>query len=219
MPVINPGFLYVILDKFSTGNRALTETAKALKKGGADFVQYRNKKENFETQLKDVRQLKEIFACSQVRLIVNDDPRLAAEADADGVHLGLNDLSVSEARKILGPGKLTGVSTHRLKEALRGVEAGADYLAVGDLFGSATKTDSTPTTLKEAARISQSVPAPVVGIGGITLENLALAMECGLSGIAVSKGILLAPDIAGRTQEFKLRITQQEIRPQSVSAG
>jgi thiamine-phosphate pyrophosphorylase len=158
---------------------------------GVRWVQYRDKDRDrlcfYRTALKLRRITRDFDAC----FIVNDHADIAQAVDADGVHLGQDDLPVAAARKILGPDRIVGISTHSLDEALAAEGEGADYVGYGPIYETSTKPDAdTPKGPDEAARIAKSLRIPVVAIGGITAEALPTLMKRGVSGVAVASGIL-----------------------------
>ncbi|MDO4753405.1 MAG: thiamine phosphate synthase [Bacillota bacterium] len=125
----------------------------------------------------------------RIPFIVNDSVELCLKADADGVHLGQEDGSLTEARKILGPSKIIGATAHNLEEALRAESEGADYIGVGAAFGSKTKMVSGAIDLNEYNRITQQVHIPVVAIGGIHAGNIDALYDRGISGVSVISAI------------------------------
>ncbi len=196
--------LYVILDKTYCPDLTLEKAARMCSESGADFIQYRNKTASPEEQFHEARQVAQALKEVSTLFIVNDDPQLALEVDADGVHLGQEDCSIDKAREILGKRKIVGISTHNLEEALSAEKEGADYIAVGDLFGSGTKQNTESTSLETLKEIAQAVKVPIVGIGGITLENKESVFEAGATAVAVSKSLLTSPEITQTCGQFKI---------------
>lgn len=195
--------LYVILDKNYCQTRSPEVWAELFARAGADLIQYRNKTGSDEEKLNDGLKISAILKKSPSKLIINDDPVLAKEVQADGVHLGQEDGSIREARRLLGKKSTIGISTHSLKEAKRAFEEGADYLAVGDLFGSQTKTDSLATPLTVLNEICRALPIPVIGIGGITHKNKLQVLNRGAKGIAVSGSVMLSENPYESCRQFK----------------
>lgn len=171
--------------------------------GGASVLQYRNKVANQAMRLEQVAALRELTHEFEVPLIINDDVLLAQQVAADGVHLGSSDCSLSEARKILGSGKLIGVSCYnRLELAHAAVIRGADYVAFGSFFASTVKPNAvvaTPELLRQAHR---EITVPVVAIGGITTDNGAQLLEQGADALAVISALFGVPDIEGAARRF-----------------
>lgn len=185
-----------------------TDMAELLRKvrlallGGARVVQYRNKSAAAALRLKQAEALRELTREFAATLIVNDDVALARQAEADGVHLGGADGSVTEARAVLGSG-LIGVSCYnRAALAQEAVRQGADYVAFGSFFASTVKPDAvaaTPDLLRQARR---ELDVPIVAIGGITPHNGAQLLEAGADALAVISAVFSAADIEGAAREF-----------------
>ncbi|MDD5299389.1 MAG: thiamine phosphate synthase [Gallionella sp.] len=185
------------------------DTAELLRKvrlallGGARVVQYRNKIAAAALRLEQADALRGLTREFSVALIVNDDAMLARQADADGVHLGGADGSVAAARKLLGGGKIIGVSCYnRLELAHEAVRQGADYVAFGSFFCSTVKPAAVvaaPDLLHQARR---ELAVPLVAIGGITVQNGAQLLEAGANALAVISALFDAPDIQGAARQF-----------------
>ncbi|OGS96886.1 MAG: thiamine-phosphate diphosphorylase [Gallionellales bacterium RIFCSPLOWO2_02_FULL_57_47] len=185
------------------------DTAELLRKvrlallGGARVIQYRNKAAEAALRLFQAEALRELTREFDVPLIVNDDATLAQQVDADGVHLGGEDGSVSTTRALLGSGRLIGVSCYnRLALAHEAVLQGADYVAFGSFFTSTVKPDAvvaTPDLLRQARR---ELAVPLVAIGGITAQNGVQLLESGANALAVISAVFSAPDIEGAAREF-----------------
>jgi thiamine-phosphate pyrophosphorylase len=133
--------------------------------------------------------------------IVNDYIDIALAADADGVHLGQDDMPVKEARKIMGKKKIIGISTHSLKQAISAEDAGADYIGFGPVFPTSTKDAGLPKGLTALKEIRKHIKIPIVALGGITTENISSALEAGANAVAVMSAILKG-DIKGNTEKF-----------------
>lgn len=167
--------------------------------GGAPWLQYRNKKAGEAQRAREARRLRELCTAAGARLIVNDDPRLAADVDADGVHVGRDDGGVAAARAIVG-GRVIGVSCYdRLELARAAVAAGADYVAFGSVFASPTKPAAVRAPL-ELFFQGRHLGVPLVAIGGITLENAPQAIAAGADALAVIADVFGAPDPQGRAR-------------------
>ena len=162
---------------------------------GVKFFQYRNKngarKGIYETALMLSQTARNAQAC----FIVNDHADIAAAVDADGVHLGQDDLPIEFARKLLGRDKLIGISTHNLGEARAAEAAGADYIGFGPIFKTSTKDAGQTQGIQNLTLIKNSVAIPVIAIGGINQANVHFVAQAGADGAAVISGILTAPDI------------------------
>lgn len=196
--------LYAITDSQLMPGPALAAGVAAALEGGCRLVQYRDKSSNQMQRLADARQLLELCQNFGATLIINDDVQLAKMAGAHGVHLGQEDGSPREARAILGPDAIIGVTCHAsLTLAQQAVEQGADYVAFGRFFPSNTKPDAPPaplTLLTEARNAFKSIP--IVAIGGITLQNGASVLAAGADILAVSHSLFAAPDIQLQAQRF-----------------
>ncbi len=153
--------------------------------GGITMLQLREKNLPQEAYTERARQVLEVTKRYHIPLIINDDPTVALLSGADGVHVGQEDESIPKAREILGENRIIGATAHNLEEARRAFEQGADYLGVGAAFGSVTKKDAKPIDRETYRSICESVPIPVVAIGGITADNIGELSGRGLSGIAV----------------------------------
>ncbi len=187
------------------------DTAELLRKvrlallGGARVLQYRNKTAGAALCLEQAGALRELTHEFSVPLIINDDAMLAQQVAADGVHLGGDDGSITEARILLGQGKFIGVSCYnRIALARAAVQQGADYVAFGSFFASMVKPDAvvaSPDLLRQARR---ETAIPLVAIGGITLQNGAQLLESGADALAVISAIFGAADIQGAARGFSV---------------
>jgi thiamine-phosphate pyrophosphorylase len=168
--------------------------------GGARVIQYRDKSENDPVpaqgrRLAQAQALLAVCRAAGVPLIINDDPALAAAVGSDGVHLGREDLAPTEARRLLGPGAIIGVSCYdRLDLAEAAQAAGADYVAFGSFFPSSTKPLAVRADLGLLRRARQCIRLPLVAIGGITPENGAAVITAGADLLAVISGVFGEPD-------------------------
>lgn len=172
---------------------------------GIRFFQYRDKNGNRRSIYEASARLAGIAAEAKARFIVNDHADIAAATGADGVHLGQDDLPIADARKVLGSGKLIGISTHSPEQAQEAEAAGADYIGFGPLFRTSTK-DAGPTQgIGNLATVRSTVTIPVIAIGGINQANLEFVLRAGADGAAVISAILSTNDIQ-RASEEMLRI-------------
>ena len=187
--------VYAVTDRrWLRSGETLAQQVEAALQGGATMVQLREKGLSREEILREARELLPLCHQYGAPLIVNDDPELAREAGADGVHIGQEDMAYEQARRLLGPDKIIGVSAHNPREALAAQDAGADYLGCGAVFGSATKDGVQTLTPAGLREICRSVRIPVVAIGGITAENLPQLRGTGAWGAAVVSAIFAQPD-------------------------
>ncbi|HGH7181460.1 thiamine phosphate synthase [Bacillus cereus] len=174
--------------------------------GGVTLFQFREKGEGALTGEKRLQFAKEVQAlCKEygVPFIVNDDVELAIELDADGVHVGQDDEGITSVRERMGD-KIIGVSTHTIEEARWAIENGADYLGVGPIFPTSTKKDTKAVqgTKGLAHFREQGIMIPIVGIGGITIENTASVIEAGADGVSIISAISLAESAYESTKEL-----------------
>ena len=174
--------------------------------GGADAIQYREKGLPDRVVLRRARELRIITARARVPLIMNDRPDLARLAAADGVHLGQEDVSVRDARRIIGPNALIGVSTHEPAQVEAAVRDGANYLGVGPVFPSGTKEFDALAGLAFVGTVAESTRLPWFAIGGIGPENLDDVIGAGAGRVAVSGAILRADRPRDATSELKTRL-------------
>lgn len=195
--------LYVITDGASTHSGQLSERVARAVAAGAAAVQYRDKSADAGRRLQEARALVEICRAAGVPLIVNDDVELAAQAEADGVHLGRDDGDIGQARRRLGRGALIGVSCYNeLERARHGAAAGADYLAFGRFFPSATKPDAVQANPELLSTARRTLALPLVAIGGITPENGGPLIAAGADLLAVIHGVFGAPDIGAAAAAY-----------------
>lgn len=172
--------------------------------GGARVVQYRNKNQDRESRLALGLELRELCRRRSIPFIVNDDLEMAVSLKADGLHLGQDDGDPREARRVLGPGKIIGVSTHTLSEALEAQAAGVDYIGLGAMFPSRSKEVEHVAGSELLAAIRSSISIPIVAIGGITRDNGASVIDAGADAVAVISAVLSHPDPALAATEIAL---------------
>lgn len=173
----------------------VADVAAALR-GGARVVQYRDKSYDAERRLFEARQLKTLCAASEATFIVNDDIMLAQAVHADGVHLGRGDRSIADARALLGPRAVIGMSCYdEIERARAAAAAGADYLAFGSFYPSPTKPDAPRATIELLAEASDEFDLPLCVVGGITPDNGATLVMAGASMLAAISGVFETPDI------------------------
>lgn len=200
--------LYIILDPQASRDRPLADLLTQAASAGARLFQYRDKHASAAAAYRRALPLRQAAADAGALLIVNDRCDLALAIEADGVHLGQEDLPLAYARTIMGPDKIIGVSTHnpaQIQEADRG---GADYAGFGPIFTTDTKPDHEPVVGLDGLRaIRPLVQLPVFAIGGITVEKVAGLVEAGADGVAVISAIAGAADVAETVRAFLARLT------------
>lgn len=195
--------LYAVTDRAWTGKMSLYEQVEAALQGGATCVQLREKYLDRETFLQEARDLVQLCHRYGVPFIVNDEVDIAVECGADGVHVGQEDMKAADVRAKVGPQMMIGVSAHTVEEALEAVKNGADYLGVGAVFSTSTKTDVSVLSMETLRAVCNAVKVPVVAIGGISEHNLMQLSGSGVDGVAVVSAIFAAED--PKTAAQKLR--------------
>lgn len=196
--------LHVLTDhQWSRGRDLLTVAAAALD-GGATVIQLRNKIASVRVLLEEGLALRTLTRERGALLIVNDRIDVALAVDADGAHVGQEDMPAAFARQLLGPERILGVSAATSEEAQAAIAGGADYLGVGPIFPSIGKIDAGPATgIALLSELASRSPIPLVAIGGITVENAAHVMRAGATGVAVITAIVAADDIAAASRQLR----------------
>lgn len=195
--------IYPIIDDSLVPFDKIGETTKAIIAGGAKIVQLRVKRLSSKGFLKSAHIIRKITRDSSAIFIVNDRVDVALLAEADGVHLGQDDLPVKEARKLLGNNKIIGYSTHNIREALETVRLPVDYISFGPIFLTKTKHDAqTPKGIKGLAEVRKAVDIPIVAIGGITETNIIHVFQEGADSVAMISDILTASDISKKVNRL-----------------
>lgn len=197
--------LYAVTDRHWLNGATLYEQVEQALKGGATFVQLREKNLDKEHFMEEARQIKELCREYKVPFVINDSVDIALEMDADGVHVGQSDMEAGDVREKLGPDKIIGVSAQTVEQALLAEKRGADYLGVGAVFHTGSKADATEVSRETLKEICAAVKIPVVAIGGITKDNLKELSGSGICGIAVISAIFAQPDIEAGTRELRKR--------------
>jgi thiamine-phosphate pyrophosphorylase len=193
---------YLVTDRRWLGERTLWDSVEEAIRGGVTLVQLREKEISSKEFLELAQRVKEVTDRHGIPLIINDRIDIALAIDADGVHLGPEDLPVPLARKLLGVGKIIGASAASVDEALLFQTQGADYLGVGAVFPTATKQGTEKVGLDDLRTIKSAVHIPVVAIGGINAENAAPVMETGVDGVAVVSAIMAQTEIREAAQRL-----------------
>jgi thiamine-phosphate pyrophosphorylase len=200
--------LYVILDRAAARGRDLDDILAATLEGGCRMVQLREKEWPSGRLLPLAERLRDRCRRAGVTFVVNDRVDLAVAVGADGVHLGQDDLPPRMARPLLRPGMILGRSTHTVEQATRARDDAADYIAVGSMFETATKPDFELVGPDLLRRIRPLTTRPLVGIGGITHDNVADVIRAGADGVAVVSAVCGAPDPAAATRRFLAAILE-----------
>jgi len=195
--------LYLVTDRDLMSAPTLEIAVEDAVKGGCTVVQLREKTASSLEFFRIAKKIKRVTNRHDVPLIINDRVDIALAVDADGVHVGQSDLPADVVRKLLGPNKILGVSASNIDEAKDATAAGADYLGVGAMFPTGTKTDADLTTMEELSRMRRDVALPIVVIGGINVATAPLFHGLGIDGLAVVSAILASPDIKKAAMELK----------------
>ena len=201
--------LYAVTDRSWLHGKTLYEQVEEALKGGATFVQLREKNLDEEHFLEEAKSIKELCGLYQVPFVINDNVKIAQEIDADGVHVGQSDMEAGNVRAVLGEEKIIGVTAKTVEQAVAAEKNGADYLGVGAAFPTGSKADAGVIDHAMYQKISDAVSIPVIAIGGITAENIMELSGNGLSGVAVISAIFAQPDIEAAAR--KLRFLSQEM--------
>ncbi|MGH7230570.1 MAG: thiamine phosphate synthase [Nitrospiraceae bacterium] len=205
--------LYVILDANALRARSLVEALNEAAAGGARLFQYRDKAATARDAYRCAAELRRAAADAGALFLVNDRCDLALAVDADGVHLGQDDVPLPLARAIMGPDKVIGISTHTPAHVTDATDQGADYLGFGPVFPTGTKPDHESVVGMEGlAGIRQLTPLPVFAIGGVTLETAGAVMAAGADGVAVISAVWSSSDIPGTVRQF-IACVRQNHRP------
>ena len=196
---------YAIIDKEWQQGRSLAQMTQAAIDGGATIVQYRDKRSDGREFYISAKEIAEVCRAAGTPFIVNDRIDVALAVKADGIHLGQNDIPLEIARGITGEQCVIGISAHTVGLGIQAVEQGADYLGVGAVFPTNTKNDAVLGGLHVIRELNKKIQCPIVGIGGITAENLSQVLEAGATGVAVISA-LLTGDIINNARSIKCAI-------------
>ena len=196
--------LYVLTDPALSRGRTHIDVVRAAIAGGATAIQLRDKRATSRELLETGRALRELTRAAGVTFIVNDRADIALAVDADGVHVGPDDLPAREARRIVGPNKIVGVSAGTVAEAIQAQADGADYIGVGAVYATDSKADAgAPIGPDGLAPVVRAVSIPAVAIGGIGPGNAAACITAGAAGVAVISAVVAADDIAAAARRIK----------------
>jgi len=199
--------LYVIVDRSALGGRDPVQVAEAAVRGGADVIQWRDKEAPDGEFLETARLLRERVSKLGALFVVNDRVAVAIGCQADGVHVGHEDLPVPAVRALVGSSMLIGRSTHSIQEALEAQRQGADYIGVGPVFATPTKPGVPAVGLELVRQVKQKVRIPWVAIGGIDLENVGLVSSAGAACVAVVRAVAAASDPEAAARALKGRLS------------
>lgn len=186
--------LYAVTDRAWVGTKSLYEQVEEALKNGVTCVQLREKELDEEAFLQEAVEIGALCRRYQVPFIVNDNVEIAVKCGADGVHIGQEDMVAADVRKRVGKDMIIGVSAHTVEEAKEAVKNGADYLGLGAVFNTSTKTDVENMSAGMLRDICNAVDVPTVAIGGISAENIEKLKGSGVDGVAVVSAIFGAKD-------------------------
>lgn len=206
MKSIDKWKVYVITDRALSKGRSNEDIIHKAILGGADVVQLRDKGASSVDLYREAVLLRELTKRMDVPLIINDRVDVALAVDADGVHLGQDDLPLNVARHMLGQDKKIGASTHSLEQAQRAAREKPDYLSVGPIFPTTTKDAGQPVGVSLIRKIKESIDVPIVAIGGIRLDNVHEVVQAGTDAVAVISAVVNADDVEGAVRDLKSRI-------------
>jgi thiamine-phosphate pyrophosphorylase len=201
------GRLHVITDTVLQHRYSHAELAELAIQGGADTIQYRSKSTDIRLLLREAEEVRTVCRRHDVLFLVNDRVDIALAIDADGVHLGRNDMPLLTARRLLGAGKIIGGTVRNAEHLRQAIEETADYVGLGPVFGTTSKAvDHDAVGLERVAEVSAISTIPVIAIAGITIENISDVLESGAYGIAVIGAVCCAEDVEVAARNLKLAI-------------
>ena len=195
--------LYAVTDRHWLNGRTLYSQVEEALKGGATFIQLREKELDEEHFLEEAKEIKELCRRYQVPFVINDNVEIALAVDADGVHVGQSDMEAGDVRAKLGPDKMIGVSAQTVEQEVMAEQNGADYLGVGAVFPTGSKADALEVSHDTLKAICKAVKIPVIAIGGISKANILELSGSGICGIAVISAIFAKDDIEEAARELR----------------
>ncbi len=204
--------LYAVTDSAWLGERTLAECVRQAIAGGATFVQLREKHLATAEIVALAGTIAPICREARVPFVIDDDVEAALLSGADGVHVGQSDAACADARRTLGPDAIVGVSAQTVEQALAVQAAGADYLGVGALFETATKTDAADVSRDGLVAICEAVDIPVVGIGGLNVSTVGVLDGTGASGAAVVSALFASDDVERAARDLRARLDALDLR-------
>lgn len=203
--------LYAVTDRAWVGKQSLYEQVESALKGGATCVQLREKELDNETFLHEAIEISALCKQYGVPFFINDNVEIAIKCHADGIHVGQEDMEAAQVRQKVGNDMIIGVSAHSVEEALEAVKNGADYLGVGAMFSTSTKTDVNVLPKETLRDICAAVDIPVVAIGGIGKSNISQLAGTGVDGVALVSAIFAADDIESECRLLR-KLSEEMVR-------
>jgi thiamine-phosphate pyrophosphorylase len=194
--------LYAVTDRAWVGKQSLYEQVECALRGGVTCVQLREKNLDYEAFLKEAMDISALCRQYKVPLFINDNVDIAIACNAEGIHVGQEDMAAAKVRERVGDGMMIGVSVHSVEEARQAVRDGADCLGVGAVFSTSTKKDADVLPRSDIKAICDAVDIPVVAIGGIKEENILGLSGTGVDGVAIVSDIFSAEDIEGKCRRL-----------------
>jgi thiamine-phosphate pyrophosphorylase len=194
--------LYAVTDRSWLGDKTLADQVEKTLKGGATFIQLREKELDFDAFVKEARAIKKLTDAYNIPFVINDAVDVALAVDADGVHVGQDDSDAGALREQLGD-KIIGVSADTVELARKAEADGADYIGVGAIYSTATKTDAEVVAFETIAAICKAVTIPVVAIGGLNETNILSLTGTGVDGVALVSAIFSKKDIISATKALR----------------
>ena len=198
--------LYAVTDRAWVGTKSLYEQVKEALENGVTCLQLREKELDESDFLKEAEQISALCKEYKIPFIVNDNVNIAIACKADGIHIGQEDMELTNVRKLVGEDMIIGVSAHTVEEAIKAQEGGADYIGIGAVFATSTKTDVDVLSFETLRSICEAVDIPTVAIGGIKKDNICKLKGSGIDGVAVVSAIFAANDIATATKELLFEV-------------
>lgn len=195
--------LYAVTDRRWLDGETLAAQVERALKGGATCIQLREKELDEKAFLEEAKEIGQICKKYHVPFLINDNVEIAMAADADGVHVGQHDMAALDVRRRLGPDKLIGVSAGTLEQALEAQRCGADYLGVGAVFPTGSKSDASAVSRETLREICAAVSIPVIAIGGIHAQNVNELKGTGICGVAVISALFARKDIEAAAEELR----------------
>ena len=202
----NDLLLYAVTDRSWVGEKTLYEQVEEALKGGATFVQLREKNIDDDTFLLEAIEIQKICKKYNVPFVINDNVEIARKMNADGVHVGQSDMEASNVRALLGKDKILGVSAQTVEQAILAEQRGADYLGVGAVFPTGSKDDAVDVSYETLKAIHDEVGIPMVAIGGIQLNNLNQLSGSGIDGVAVISAIIAKENIKEAAKNMREQV-------------